>query len=137
MDCRYGYYDENEKYRPHLMCNLNKKMCPYVKLCLNVDRFIQIENFREEECYIMAEYKKKNIPSGSNYVRFSKISGGVDYLYIEVDDQVIRVKNTLGDKVKDYVYLKGEEISLEPFKIKTIIKEVKSSQTEKDKESDK
>lgn len=117
MNCKYGYYDGKEPYRPHLKCSINKKNCPYSKLCLMVDKFIQQDNFREEECYIMAEYKKSKIPSGSNYVRF--VRG--EYVYIEKDNQVIKVKSNNASDFKDYAYIKEDIdgtylISIEPFK---------------------
>lgn len=129
----YGYIDGYD--REVILCSKSNQSCPFTRYCNKVNKIIPNDRvgYTMEDCKLS---KEKNIPQGSNRVRFSKVSGGVDYLYIEVDDQVIRVKNTLGDKVKDYVYLRGEEISLEPFKTKTVIKEVKSNQTEKAKESD-
>jgi len=124
MNCQYGYYDNNEPWRPHLKCNINKQNCPYVKLCTKVDKFIQIDNFREDECYIMTEYKKSKIPNGSNYVRF--VRG--NYVYIEKDNQVIKVKSDKANEFKDFAYVKEDIdgtylISTEPFK------EVKSTST--------
>jgi hypothetical protein len=72
-----------------------------------------------DECYIMNQELKKQIPQGSCYVRFIRN----DYLYVELDDDhVIKIKNTLGDKVTNYVYLKkykdNYKISLSPFRQK-------------------
>lgn len=59
---------------------------------------------------------KKNIPNGANFVRF--IDKG--YLYVEIDDKVVKIKDTLGN-VTNYVYIKyvnnEYQISLTPFKI--------------------
>jgi hypothetical protein len=65
----------------------------------------------------MNEEQKKKIPPDSHYVRFIKNG----YLYVETDgDNVIKIENTLGDKVTNYVYLKktdkGYNISLKPFR---------------------
>jgi hypothetical protein len=62
------------------------------------------------------EQLKRNIPEGSCYVRFERNG----YLYIEYEDNVIKIKNTLdGEKVENFVYVKkyrGEyKLSLTPF----------------------
>ena len=63
---------------------------------------------------MVLEKKKRDIPVGSNYVRFTRKG----YLYVEVDDKVIKVRDTVGN-VDNYVFLRttdrGYEVSLNPF----------------------
>lgn len=115
MGCDYAYYKEEETYYPRLYCRLNNRYCIYSKKCLKQERFIPTDN--QGECYIMNMEKKKNIPSGSCYVRFEHKG----YLFVEIDNtHVVQIKNTL-DNVKDYVYVRRinneYEISLSPFPI--------------------
>ena len=119
--CKYTYYDETNSRKP-IYCKLNNKICIYSQYCVKVGRFIPKENM--ENCFMAIAESKKNIPNGSNYVRM--IDKG--YLYIEIEDRVIKVKDTIGN-VKDYVYLRqinGEyQISLTPFVENKVVEEKK------------
>lgn len=109
--CKYVYYEETNSRKP-MYCTLNNKICIYSQYCTKVGRFIPKDDM--ENCFMAIEESKKNIPSGARYVRI--IDKG--FLYIELDDRVIKVKDTLGN-VTNYVYIRqynGDyEISLHPF----------------------
>jgi hypothetical protein len=79
---------------------------------VKVGRYIDKEGM--ENCFMALEELKKNIPNDANFVRF--VDEG--YIYVEVDDRVVKIKDTLGN-VTNYVYLKkinGDyQISLTPF----------------------
>ena len=118
--CPYGYYKDENEHMAHIYCKLKHDgFCIYAKLCMKpeVQKFVPTEYM--DECYIMNQELKKQIPQDSHYVRFIRN----DYLYVELDDDhVIKIKNTLGDKVTNYVYLKkykdSYKISLSPFRQK-------------------
>ena len=111
--CKYSYYDESNSRKP-MYCNLNNKPCIYSQYCVKVGRYIDKEGM--ENCFMALQEMKKNIPNGANFVRF--IDKG--YLYVEIDDKVVKIKDTLGN-VTNYVYIKHVnneyQISLTPFKI--------------------
>lgn len=116
--CKYSYYDESNSRKP-MYCSLNDKPCIYSQYCVKVGRYIDKEGM--ENCFMALQELKKNIPNGANYVRF--IDEG--YLYVEIDDRVIKIKDTLGN-VTNYVYLKyvndEYKISLKPFEKQQIKK---------------
>lgn len=116
--CKYSYYDESNSRKP-MYCSLNNKPCIYSQYCVKVGRYIDKEGM--ENCFMALQELKKNIPNGANYVRF--IDEG--YLYVEIDDRVIKIKDTLGN-VTNYVYLKyvndEYKISLKPFEKQQIKK---------------
>jgi hypothetical protein len=65
---------------------------------------------------------KRDIPEGSKYVRFERKG----YLYVELGDDIVKIKNTLGEKVDNFVYVHefsdGKRIlSLTPFKPEEVI----------------
>ena len=111
--CKYSYYDESNSRKP-MYCSLNNKLCIYSQYCVKVGRYIDKEGM--ENCFMALQESKKNIPNGANFVRF--IDKG--YLYVEIDDKVVKIKDTLGN-VTNYVYIKyvnnEYQISLTPFKI--------------------
>lgn len=107
--CEYVLQDGKD-----LRCKLNDRPCIYRRYCNKVDAFIHLDEW--SECYLRNEQLKRNIPSGSCYVRFERNG----YLYVEYEDNVIKIKNTLdGEKVENFVYVKkyrGEyKLSLTPF----------------------
>lgn len=116
--CKYSYYDESNSRKP-MYCSLNDKPCIYSQYCVKVGRYIDKEGM--ENCFMALQELKKNIPNGANYVRF--IDEG--YLYVEIDNRVIKIKDTLGN-VTNYVYLKyvndEYKISLKPFEKQQIKK---------------
>lgn len=119
MACIYGYYKEEETYYPRLYCKLNGRQCIYSKKCLKQERFIPLDN--QGECYLFNMEKKKNIPDGSRFVRFEHKG----YLFVEINDShTIKIKNTLGQQVENYVYIRQKgtdyEISLSPFPVEPI-----------------
>lgn len=111
--CKYSYYDESNSRKP-MYCSLNNKLCIYSQYCVKVGRYIDKEGM--ESCFMALQESKKNIPNGANFVRF--IDKG--YLYVEIDDKVVKIKDTLGN-VTNYVYIKyvnnEYQISLTPFTI--------------------
>lgn len=111
--CDYAYYDDKETFRPKLYCKLQKgKQCLYSQYCIKVNKFIPSSGM--ENCFMIIEENKKNIPSGSYYVRFTRKG----YIYVEIGDTVKKIKDTIGT-VDNYIFLRqvGDEyeISLEPF----------------------
>ena len=127
--CDYAFYKDNEKYYPHLYCQIDNKWCVYVKRCEKVEKFIPIDDNIWEECgkYIME--KRKDIPKGSYFVQTTRPNKqGKLFLYILIDDNKIeRILSNFKELKQNYVYLnksdKGYEISLEPFKEETKIVE--------------
>lgn len=109
--CKYSYYDESNSRKP-MYCSLNNKPCIYSQYCVKVGRYIDKEGM--ESCFMALEELKKNIPNDANFVRF--VDEG--YIYVEVDDRVVKIKDTLGN-VTNYVYLRNfngdYQISLQPF----------------------
>lgn len=109
--CKYSYYDESNSRKP-MYCSLNNKLCIYSQYCVKVGRYIDKKGM--ENCFMALQELKKNIPNGANFVRF--IDKG--YLYVEIDDKVVKIKDTLGNVV-NYVYIKRVnneyKISLNPF----------------------
>lgn len=115
MLCKYAYYGEEES-RPQIYCKLNNRNCLFSKFCVNQGKYIHKEGV--ESCYMILEENKKDIPSGSYYVRFIKNG----FAYVELTrDKVIKVKDTIG-KITNYVYLQQQNgeyiISLTPFEEK-------------------
>jgi hypothetical protein len=109
--CEFSKYSQDGK---QLMCKLTMRPCIYRKYCKKVEGIIHTDNW--DECYYRNNELKHKIPEGSNYIRFQKNG----YLYVELDeDTVVKIKNTIGEQVENYVFLKkyrGEyRISLTPF----------------------
>ena len=80
----------------------------------NVRKYIATDAM--EKCPTRVRHIDRNIPQWSYYV-VRKAHG---LLYVELsDDKTITIKNTFGDKVTNYIYLKqsdnGYEASLMPF----------------------
>lgn len=110
--CKYAFYEEG-KSQPQIYCKLNNQICLFSKFCVNQNRYIHREGVKT--CFMALFEEKKQIPSGSYYVRFIKKG----FLYVELDsNRVVKIQDTLGN-VTDYVYLKENngkyEISLTPF----------------------
>ena len=120
--CRYAFYKEDEKYYPHLYCQIDNKFCHYVKRCEKVEKFIPIKDDIWEECgkYIME--KRKDIPDGAYFVQTSRPNRqGYLYLYVLMeDDKIEKILTKLTEIKQDYIYLRKidgvYETSLEPFK---------------------
>lgn len=112
--CMYSFYNEREN-SSRLYCKLTNDICMYSKFCTKQNKYIHREG--EEKCFMALEANKKQIPNGAYYVRFVRKG----YVYIEIDDKVIKVKDTIGN-IDNYVYLQdnnGEyKISLTPFECK-------------------
>ena len=113
MVCEYGYYKDEETYYPKLYCGITNTFCTHSKKCEKEQKFIPTNN--QDDCNLMKEHKKKNIPVGSYYVKM-KDKG---FLYVELDNnRIVKIKDTLGN-VDNFVYVQkvGEtyQISLIPF----------------------
>lgn len=116
--CEYSYYEDGEK--PRLYCKLNKKACIFSKYCIKQKKYIHKEGV--DNCYMAINEKRKIIPNGAYYVRFVRKG----YVYVEIDDKVIKIKDTIGN-ITNYVYLQQNEqgeytISLTPFELTPIKK---------------
>lgn len=119
--CPFAYYKDANEHMAHIYCKLkDDKFCIYAKLCMKPDiqKFVPTDYM--DECYLMNEHLKRQIPPNSYYVRFIRNN----YLYVELDDNtVVKIENTLGDAVSNYVYLKKIQdkyfISLKPFRQKS------------------
>lgn len=129
--CRYAFYNNtnNSKY-PQLYCKLNNKICLFSKFCTKQNKYIHREGV--ETCYMALEQEIKDnqIPVDAYHVRFVRKG----YVYVEMENKVEKIKNTLGDKVTNYVYLDKQQdgtykLSLTPF--------VKKSNNNKRKKNDK
>ena len=113
MLCKYAFYGE-EKSRPQIYCKLNNQVCLFSKFCVNQGKYIHKEGV--ENCYMVVQENKKQIPEGAYYVRFVKKG----FAYVELTrDKVIKVKDTIGE-ITNYVYLMMQDngeyaISLQPF----------------------
>lgn len=109
--CDYAYYDSKETLRQKIYCKHNGKICLYSKYCVKVGKFVPSEGM--ENCF-MALNENKKIPNGARRVRFIKKG----FLYIEMDNGVIKIKNDTINEA-DYVYVRKTneeyEISLTPF----------------------
>ena len=116
MLCEYGHYNRNQTDLQQFLCNFSNERCPYAKLCMNPNVRKYIATNAMEKCPTRVRHIDRNIPQGSYYV-VRKAHG---LLYVELsDDKTITIKNTFGDKVTNYIYLKqsdnGYEASLMPF----------------------
>lgn len=120
--CDYAYYNPKEILRQKIYCKHNGKICLYSKYCVKVGKFVPSDGM--ENCF-MALNENKKIPSGARRVRFIKKG----FLYIEMDNGVIKVKNNTINEV-DYVYVRktnGEyEVSLSPFVEEVVITPVEN-----------
>lgn len=112
--CEYMFYKENNN-RQTIFCSQTNELCAYQRFCSVQNRIIPSEGWKQ--CKMV---NKKNIPSGAKFIKL-KLKG---YLYIENDDQTIKVWNTLGEFEQNYVYIKegiipnDYDLSLTPFEDK-------------------
>lgn len=120
MGCKYAYYKDEKVFYPKLYCRINDKICPYVKRCTLVERFIQIDNFNEKECreYIMEQIK--NIPKDSYYIQtYRPNKQGKLYLYVVINESIEKIPSDFTEINQNYVYLKKDKdkyiVSLTPF----------------------
>lgn len=136
MSCKYEFYDKEETYFPRLYCSIDGKPCIYSKKCNLVEKFIPLDN--QGECYKMVLEERKNIPSDSYFVQTSRPNKkGLLYLYVEIDDTIVKLSTQLTEINQNYVYLKkvkdSYEVSLVPFpkeEKKTYARRKKSKPTE-------
>lgn len=124
MTCKYAYYNKSETDYPRLYCSIDDGLCIYSKKCLKFEKFIQIDNFQEGECYKFVMKEKENIPKGSYYLQTYRTNKkGSIYLYVLVDDKIERLEIDNIEIKQNYVYLKktgkGYEVSFTPFQKKT------------------
>jgi len=104
MACEYQCYKEelNEPIPP-LYCNIDNTKCLFSKMCNEVNRYISIDNLKQ--CYKIMEYKKRQIPTGSNYIVTRRPSPKGIYLYIEIEDQIVKIEFLDKNYSKDYIYV--------------------------------
>ena len=99
-------------------------MCMYSRFCVNANKYLPKDK-EMESCVLIMENKREKIPSGSCYIRFIRKG----YLYVEIDNKVVKIPNTLKREDIDYVYVRKVndkyEVSLIPFTY-----EIQSTETE-------
>ena len=126
MNCKYGYYKEEEKYCPFLYCKAEEdSRCIFSKRCLVVDRYIQLEGDVWKGCPRYNMQMQKEIPSGANFIQTYRANKkGNLILYVVINDKVEKIDTNLKELNQNYVYVKdgldGYEISLVPFPEKSI-----------------
>ena len=118
MSCPYQEYHNDETYYPHLWCSIDNSMCYYQKKCLDVERYISIDDAKE--CFKLVEEQRKNIPNGAYYVQDRRTDRhGNLILYVVINDLVTKIVTKLDNFEQNYIYLKestdGYKVSLTPF----------------------
>jgi len=113
-------FAERSRDGVQLLCSITTRPCIYRKYCKKTGTFIHLDEW--SECYVRNENLKKDIPEGSQYVRFERKG----YLYVELGGEVVKIENTLKEKVDNFVYVHefsdGRRIlSLTPFKPEEVI----------------
>lgn len=132
MSCKYQFYDENEKFYPHLYCKLRDGgYCLYSKRCDMVERFIPLEENKWKECGLYIMEQQKDIPKGSYFVQTNrKGKDGFLYLYVVIEDRIEKIKTNFEEINQCYVYLKegleDYQVSLTPFVEKKTVRKTKS-----------
>lgn len=117
MSCPYQFYEDESSYYPMLYCRVQSKPCLYRKRCDLQQKYISIDG--ADDCYILMEAKRKEIPSGSYFVKAKQVlPNGCYRLYLEIGDNVVEYRTNITEINQDYVYLKDNQISLTPIKEK-------------------
>lgn len=121
MACEFMFYKDEEKKLsyPYMYCRLNGKRCIYSKKCLKEERYVPNGDLWKD-CFIMANEKKNHIPKGSFYVQcYRPNNKGKLFLYVVVDEKVVKILSDFEKIDQDYVYLRGSGdayvASLTPF----------------------
>lgn len=114
MKCSYAYYNDESKPQAKIYCKITNTMCMYSRFCVNANKYLPKDK-EMESCVLIMENKREKIPSGSCYIRFIRKG----FLYVEIDNKVVKIPNTLKREDIDYVYVRKVndkyEVSLIPF----------------------
>lgn len=118
MKCSYAYYNDENKPQARIYCKITNTMCMYSRFCVNANKYLPKDK-EMESCVLIMENKRDKIPHGSCYIRFIRKG----FLYIEIDNNVVKIPNTLKREDIDYVYVRKVndkyEVSLQPFAYET------------------
>ena len=105
-------------------------MCMYSRFCVNANKYLPKDK-EMESCVLIMDNKRDKIPHGSCYIRFIRRG----YLYVEIDNKVVKIPNTLKREDIDYVYVRKlndkYEVSLTPFTYEIQSTETKVEETPK------
>ena len=130
MKCSYAYYIDEGKPQARIYCKITNTMCMYSRFCVNANKYLPKDK-EMESCVLIMDNKRDKIPHGSCYIRFIRRG----YLYVEIDNKVVKIPNTLKREDIDYVYVRKlndkYEISLTPFTYEIQSTETKVEETPK------
>lgn len=106
--CPYQFYKEEEKYYPRLYCKIKENTmnpyCVYSKRCDKERKYILLDN--SDNCNIMEEAKKLNIPKDAYYVRtYKQRANGTYSLYVDINGTVEKINTVFTNFNQDYIYL--------------------------------
>lgn len=102
--CENSFYKDNKEYSL-LYCRYTEKVCPFSKRCDKVKQYIQNENY--EYCEVYIANKKDKIPKGAYKINLKKQErNGFLTLYVEKDNICEKVRTTLTEYNKPYIYIK-------------------------------
>lgn len=137
MSCEFMFYDDDEinSSYPYLYCKVTGNRCIYSKKCEKERKFIPNGNLWEE-CFLMIDERKKHIPKDSFYLEcYRPNKKGKLYLYVVIEDKVVKILSDLESIDQRYVYLKkiGEnyKVSLVPFPVEEEESKPKKKQPKK------
>lgn len=132
MNCKYSYNEENSQY---LYCNISRQMCPMMKYCHKIEKYVSSDNYSTNCKYYQGkEEEDMNTNNKQGSLRVRLIKGKVLYVELgDINNQVIRVDNpyqfnpTYVDliEVNEIYYVKGFEPKLPKKEKKDFITEVK------------
>ena len=119
MSCPYQFYEDENSYYPMLYCKLTTRPCLYRKRCDLEQKYVRIDG--DDDCYILMEEIKRDIPNGSYFVKATQVlPNGYYRLYVEVGDNVIEYPTRFKEFNQNYVYLKDNQVSLTPVKERAV-----------------
>lgn len=135
--CPYQFYKEEEKYYPRLYCkfkeNTMNPYCVYSKRCDKERKYILLDN--SDDCNIMEEAKKINIPKDAYYVRtYRQRANGTYSLYVDVNGTIEKINTVFTNFNQDYIYLDEVEGVYIPS-LTPIIKPIRGRKGGKKKDS--
>lgn len=136
MSCPYQFYEDESSYYPMLYCRVQSKPCLYRKRCDLQQKYISIDG--ADDCYILMEAKRKEIPNGSYFVKAKQVlPNGCYRLYVELNGNVVQYVTKTKEFNQDYVYI-GEngECSTIPVKKETKTVKPKTSKKKTDKSNE-
>ncbi len=113
--CPFQYYEDESAYYPMLYCKATHKPCLYRKRCDKEQKYIPISG--DDNCHILMEQTKRNIPNGSYFVKATQVlPNGTYRLYVEVGANVIEIKTNFKEFNQNYIYLdKAHKPSFTPI----------------------